>query len=181
MELKPSLVLWPCAATLALAGCGSSRTFTAPCSAQATHVVAQQLALPSSRIADARSIGNNAMPQCSFTGRLPGGKRLVVTVNVDTSPQPYAVLSRTIVEGQQVFSPVRLVPAPISVMHLGLLASWFPNQLQLMSTDGVRLVRTTVLWPGAKQAEKIGFATRLSRLYLKKNEPGRAHGYPSGG
>jgi hypothetical protein len=181
MELRRSLILWPCGAALALAGCGSSRTFTPPCSPQATHVVAQQLALPAVRIADARSIGNDSMPQCSFTGRLPSGKRFVVTVNVDTSPQPYAVLSRTIVEGQQVFSPVRLVPAPISVMHLGLLASWFPNQLQLMSTDGVRLVRTTVVWPGAKQAEKIRFATRLSRLYLKTSKPGLAHGYPSGG
>jgi hypothetical protein len=121
------------------------------------------------------------MPQCSFTVHLPGGKRFVATANVDTSPQPYTVLSRTIVEGQQVFSPVRLVPAPVSVMHLGLLASWFPNQQQLMSTDGVRLVRTTVIWPGAKQGEKIRFATRISRLYLKRSKSSAAHGYPSGG
>lgn len=105
----------------------------------------------------------------------------MLTVNVDTSPQPYTVLSRTIVEGQQVFSPVRLVPAPVSVMGLGLLASWFPNQSQLMSTDGIRLVRTTVVWPGAKQAKDIAFATRISRLYLKKSKPALAHGYPAGG
>jgi hypothetical protein len=142
--------------------------------------VAHQLTVAPGRIAAARSIGNDGMPQCSFSTRL-GGKRVVLTVNVDTSPQPYTVLSRTIVEGQQVFSPVRLVPAPVSVTGLGLLASWFPNQSQLMSTDGNRLIRTTVVWPGAKQAQEIGFATRISRLYLKKSKPGLAHGYPAGG
>ena len=121
------------------------------------------------------------MPQCSFTASLSGGEHFDTTVNVDTSPQPYFVLERTIVEGQQVFSPTRLVPAPIAVLGLGLEASWFPNQTQLMSTDGVRLIRTTVIWGGAKQAQKIRFATAISRLYLHKPKSSKAKGYAQGG
>jgi hypothetical protein len=123
-------------------------------------------------------VGNNVMPQCSFRARLPGGGRFKLTVNVDTSPQPYMVLSRTIVERQQVFSPTRLVPAPIAVTGLGLLASWFPDDKQLMSTDGVRLVTTTVLWSRAGRAREIRLAKRISRLYLGKSQPGKAKLYP---
>ncbi len=179
LSRRASLTL--CTAALLTTACGSGRTFSPPCSAVATHLVAHQLRIASSSVSAARSIGNDSMPQCSFTSGLPGGGRFSATVNVDTSPQPYFVLMRTIVEGQQVFSPVRLVPAPVAVFHLGLLASWFPNQQQLMSTDGTRLVRTTVIWPGARQAAKIRFGTRISRLYLNKPKSSRAHGYPGGG
>ena len=125
--------------------------------------------------------GNDSEPQCSFRAHLAGGGRFEATVNVDTSPQPYTVLDRTIVEGQQVFTPTRLTPAPVAVLHLGLLASWFPGQSHLMSTDGVRLVTTTLMWSGAKQAKEIRFAARISRLYLGKSKGSLAHGYPAGG
>lgn len=176
MALRRSLILW--AGVLALSGCGGGRTFSPPCSFRATRLVSQELRIPPSGLAARRSIGNNGMPQCSFAPRAGADRRFLVIVNVDTSPQPYAVLTRTIVEGQQVFSPVRLVPAPVAVTGLGLLASWFPNQSQLMSTDGVRLIRTTVVWPAARQAMKIGFATRISRLYLGRSKPGLAKMYP---
>lgn len=143
--------------------------------------MAQTLKLPTAKITTLPGTGNNAEPQCSFKARLSGGRRFEVTVNVDPSPQPYTVLARTIEEGQQVFSPTRLTPAPVGVMHLGLLASWFPGPSHLMSTDGVRLVTTTVTWGGANQGTKIRFASRLSRLYLGKLHPRLAHGAPAGG
>lgn len=151
------------------------------CKPQARQLVAQALALPATKVATVPGVGNNAEPQCSFRAPLAGGHRFEVTVNVDPSPQPYTVLARTIEEGQQVFGPKRLVPAPVGVMHLGLLASWFPGPSHLMSTDGVRLVTTTVTWPGARQGQEIRFATSLSRLYLGGLRPGLAHGAPAGG
>lgn len=179
------LPAWACLIALALSGCGSSKQDSAShpslCYPRARQLVAQTLALTPGQIATAAGMGNNAEPQCTFSARLSGRKRFAVTVNVDTSPQPFTVLDRTIVEAQQVFSPVRLVPAPVSVLHLGLLASWFPGPSHLMSTDGVRLVTTTVLWSGAKQAQEIRFATRISRLYLGKSKPSLAHGYAAGG
>ncbi len=143
--------------------------------------MAQTLALPTARVAAVPGMGNNAEPQCSFKAHLAGGGRFDVTVNVDPSPQPYTVLSRTIVEGQQVFSPTRLTPAPVAVLHLGLLASWFPGPSHLMSTDGVRLVTTTLMWSGAKQAKEVRLATKISRLYLGRSKALLAHGAPAGG
>lgn len=170
---------------LPLLGCGAGQTKQSPaarlCRPSARQLVARTLGLPAGQITAVPGTGNNAEPQCSFKARLPGGGRFDVTVNVDPSPQPYTVLSRTIVEGQQVFSPTRLTPAPVAVLHLGLLASWFPGPSHLMSTDGTRLVTTTVSWSRAKQAQKIGFATRISRLYLGKLRPSLAHGAPAGG
>lgn len=118
------------------------------------------------------------MPQCSFRASEPGRARFELTVNVDTSPQPYMVLSRKIVEGQQVFTPTRLTPAPIAVMGLGLLASWFPAESQLMSTDGVRMITTSVTWSGVSQLRERQLATRISRLYLGKSKPSLAKLYP---
>lgn len=174
-----------CALSFALLGCGSSHVRLSPaarlCKPEARQLVARSLTLPSARITAVPGTGNNAEPQCSFRAHLTDGGRFDVTVNVDPSPQPYTVLSRTIVEGQQVFSPTRLTPAPVAVLHLGLLASWFPGPSHLMSTDGVRLVTTTVMWSGAKQRKEIQLATRLSRLYLGKSKGSLAHGYPAGG
>lgn len=174
-----------CAVFAALVGCGASHATLSPaarlCTPKARQLVAQTLALPRTHISAVPGTGNNAEPQCSFRAHLAGGGRFEVTVNVDPSPQPYTVLSRTIEEGQQVFSPTRLTPAPVAVLHLGLLASWFPGPSHLMSTDGVRLVTTTLIWSGAKQAREIRFATKISRLYLGKSKPSLAHGAPAGG
>jgi hypothetical protein len=179
------MMIWVCAVPIALVGCGSSHVKESPaarlCQSQARQLMAQTLAVHPGQITEVPGTGNNAEPQCSFQARLSGGGRFDVTVNVDPSPQPYTVLSRTIVEGQQVFSPTRLTPAPVAVLHLGLLASWFPGPSHLMSTDGTRLVTTTVMWSGAKQAREVRLATRLSRLYLGKLRPALAHGAPAGG
>ena len=171
-----------CGGVLALTGCGRSKPAQATlCYSRARTLVAKILTIRPGSIATAKGIGNDGAPQCSFSARLSGGRHFDATVNVDVEPQPYTILSRTIVEGQQVFSPKRLTPAPVAVLNLGLLASWFPGPSQLMSTDGIRMVTATVTWPGATQGAEIRFATRLSRLYLGRSKPALAHGAPAGG
>jgi hypothetical protein len=103
-------------------------------------------------------------------------------MNVDTGPQPYFVLERTIVEASQIF-PSRLSPAPLAVPGLGLEAAWFPAETHLMATDGTRLVTVTVDWPRASQTREIALARAVTRQYLKtpsgKAAQRLAHGYPS--
>jgi len=171
--------LCACVIALALSGCGSHQPSAQArlCLSRVRALVAHALSIRTNQVATDPSIGNDAMPQCSFKARLTRGRRFAVTINVDTSPQPYMVLSRTIVERQQVFSPKRLVPAPVAVLGLGLVASWFPPS-QLMSTDGVRLVTTTVFWSGASQDEERRLAVRVSRPYLGKSKPSLAKLYP---
>jgi len=144
--------------------------------------MARSLAVRASTIAAAASSGGNAMPQCSFTTSIPHGTRIVVTMNVDTAPQPYFRLERTIVESAQIF-PSRLSPAPIAVTGLGLDAAWFPAETHLMSTDGTRLVTVTIDWPRASQNREIALARAVTRQYLKtphgKAAQRLADGYPS--
>jgi hypothetical protein len=168
-----------CLIAVVLWGCGSHQLSPQArlCLPPVKALLTRTLRVRSSQVVTVPGIGNDGMPQCSFKARLPSGGRFAVTINVDRSPQPYMVLSRTIVERQQVFSPTRLVPAPVSVLGLGLLASWFPPS-QLMSTDGVRLVTTTVLWRGASQGQERRLAVRISRPYLGKSKPSLAKLYP---
>src|SRR5205823_3416127 len=88
-------------------------------------------------------ISNSAVPRCVF-----GIGKRQVTALVDSGPQPYFRLERTIVEDAQQFSTVRLEPAPVHVGGLGLDASWFPGEQQLMTTDGRRLITVIVKWHG---------------------------------
>jgi hypothetical protein len=184
MALRRTFLILASAIPIALTACGSAHKPLSPaerlCSPRARQLVAQTLMVHPGQITAVPGTGNNAEPQCSFKAHRPSGGQFEVTVNVDPSPQPYTVLARTIEEGQQVFSPTRLTPAPVAVLHLGLLASWFPGPSHLMSTDGVRLITTTVTWSGARQSQKIRFATQISRLYLGKLRPALAHGAPSG-
>lgn len=176
-----------------LGGCGSSApakhvtanrepTLPGVCSRGALDVMARSLAVRASTIAAGASSGGNAMPQCSFTTSLASGPRIAVTMNVDTGPQPYFVLERTIVEASQIF-PSRLSPAPLAVPGLGLEAAWFPAATHLMATDGTRLVTVTVDWPRANQNREIALARAVTRQYLKtphgKAGQKLAHGYPS--
>lgn len=172
--------MWALAIPVVLWGCGSHRESAQArlCLPRTRQHVARTLNLSTRRIAIAPSIGNNAMPQCSFTARLPGGRRFDMTVNVDTSPQPYMVLARTIEERSQGFSPTSAVPAPVAVMGLGLEASWLPDEHALMSTDGLRLVTVSLTWPGTRQAQKIQFATRISRFYLGRSRASLAKRSP---
>jgi hypothetical protein len=135
-------ILGACAtvgAALSLAACAGSRPAMAPvtahrkaharpiCSSAALDAMARFLRVPPATISTATSTGNNGMPQCTYAVRLPLGKHMSVTANVDTSPSPYAVLERTIEEAAQIFGPARLSPAPVTVPGLGLDAAWFPD------------------------------------------------------
>lgn len=185
----------PIGVVLLLGGCGHSapaghsaakRGSTAPdiCPGGSLDVMARFLSVQTNAIATAISTGNDAAPQCSFTTRLRGGRRVVVIANVDVAPSPYFVLERTIVEASQVFGSTRVSPAPVSVTGLGLDAAWFPAEAHLMTTDGTRLITTSVDWPGASQKREIALARAVSRPYLKtphgKAAQARAEGYPSG-
>jgi hypothetical protein len=117
---------------------------------------------------------NSSYPECSFRARV-AGRRVAVTVEVDTEPSAYAVLERTIVEQTQIF-PTRIHPAPQQVGRLGLDASWFPEEQQLQTTDAVRLVIVTIDWRGASTARKIALAVAAARPYLGRLEPGLARG-----
>jgi len=164
-------------AALALAGCGGSGAkpaadthhASAPpvCSPRALAAMARLLKVAPQMIATSTSIGQNAMPQCTFTTRVPGRKRVQVIANVDSSPAPYDVLERMIEEQSQIFGPTRLVPAPVNVPGLGIVASWFPNDDWLKATDGLRLITATVDWHGAKQKREIALAQTMIRPYLK--------------
>ncbi|MBV9007000.1 MAG: hypothetical protein JOZ98_09280 [Solirubrobacterales bacterium] len=110
--------------------------------------------------------GNNAEPECHFRG--PG---VSVVVNIDSSPQPYQRLERTIDEDGQQFSTVRNFAPPVTVPKLGLDAAWVPDQSQLLTTDGRSLLTITVAWRGEKRARQIALATLVARRYLGKPIP----------
>jgi hypothetical protein len=192
------------ASALALSGCGGARAARAPrrparaattrsaaalraitpCQAAARAAIASVLRAPARSITAHPSTGGNAMPQCAFSLRLAGAQRITAVVNLDTAPQPYFRLERTIVERSQIF-PSRLSPAPQSVIGLGLDASWFPGSPpQLMTTDGARLVTVSVTWPGATERRRQRLARTLARTYLRtprgKAAAAIVNGYPSG-
>lgn len=164
---------------LALVGCGtSSRSSTTstraaaqqkprPVCAPAAGVVIARYAGVGVGVLKARATtGNNAEPECHFRG--PG---VSVVVNVDSSPQPYQRLERTIDEDSQQFGTVRNFTPPVTVSRLGLDAAWVPDQSQLLTTDGRSLLTITVAWRGEKQARQIALATLVARRYLGKPIP----------
>jgi hypothetical protein len=133
-------------------------------------------------IALAPSTGSNTMPQCSFTVHLAGGRRVQLLANDYDGPQPYFVLERTAVEAAQVFTPSRMVAAPVAVTGLGIEADWFPATTQLMATDGIKLITASVDWRGTTQGRRRALAEVFTRRYLRQSRQGsaRAKGYPSG-
>lgn len=124
------------------------------------------------------------MPQCSFQARLGDGQRVTVVANLDSGPSPYFRLERTVVEQAQVFAPTPLISPPVGILGLGLAADWFPEEKQLMTTDGRRLITISFNWPGATQKREQAVAEAVARPYLKKltakQAEAVANGYPSG-
>jgi hypothetical protein len=157
----------------------SSAPVTA-CRPDARTAIAGFLAVAPGSIAVAASTGNNAMPQCSYTVRVPGHRRVQAIANVNTGPQPYFVLERTAIEAAQEFTATRLVAAPEAVTKLGIEADWFPAETQLMATDGLRLITVSISWPHTPQSRQRALAKALTRIYLKPTKRGTtlAKGYP---
>lgn len=158
---------------LLVAGCDGSSVRTRPsvCKLKAQQAIARVLRTSPGAVAYARSVGNNGMAQCAFTGRV-GGRAVVVTVNVDNGPQPYFRLLRTVNEAAQIFGvPPPGFHAPQGLSGLGPFASWFPNTDQLMATNYQLLLTVTVAWPKSGRDEEVRLARAATVPYL-----GRPHG-----
>jgi hypothetical protein len=188
--------LGTCVAALLVCGCGGAapkahsvgrRHQASPagavCIPATREALARFLEVSPARIKLAASVASNAMPQCALVApAATSGRVVTVTVNVDNSPQPYFRLERTAVEAEQVFTPTRLVPAPVNITGVGLDAYWFPAQSQFMTTDGSRLITVSVTSPPIPQRREVPLAEELSRVYLRHYSTARAsaNGYPSG-
>jgi hypothetical protein len=177
-------------AALPIAGCGGAssrhvavvRHHAAPrppsvCTAKAGAAVAGFLKVDPSAIAMHVAVANSGAPQCDFNVRVGGRHDVSLSVAVDTSPQPYAVLERAAIEASQMFTTSRLFPAPVHVDHLGLDADWFPEENHLLTTDAVRLITATVVkWPGAPKGRWRVLAVVAARPYLRRSQPKLARG-----
>jgi hypothetical protein len=133
------------------------------CNPVARHAIARYLGIAAGTLTQRLGTSNNDEPQCTFSAQHPLPS---VTVNVDSSPQPYARLERTVSELAQVFTAKRQAPAPVNVSHLGLVAAWLPGSSQLMTTDDKRLITVTISWAGASQRHEVALATAAARPYL---------------
>jgi hypothetical protein len=167
---------------LGLAGCGTSvqqhrtvpehgvgaATISAICKPAAREAIARQLGIGTQTLTERQGAGNNDEPQCTFGAQRP---RRSLIVNVDSSPQPYARLERTVDEAAQVFTPTRESPGPKEVSHLGLVAAWLPASSELMTTDTRRLITVAINWPGASQRRQLALATVAARPYLGRFNP----------
>lgn len=178
MSCHAALVTVGLLAGLGLAGCGtSSRSATSTkaaakpkrppvCAPAAGMVIARHAGVGAGMLKALATTGNNAEPECHFRG-----PRVSVTVNIDSSPQPYQRLERTIDEDGQQFSTTRNFTPPVTVPKLGLDAAWVPDQSQLLTTDGRSLLTITVAWRGKGRARQLALATLVARRYLGKPIP----------
>jgi hypothetical protein len=164
---------------LALVGCGTSSHAPATSTKAAAHpkpppvcsqtagvVIARHVGVATGALKARATTGDNAEPECDFRG-----PRVSVAVNVDSSPQPYQRLERTIDEAGQQFGTQRNFAPPVTVPRLGLDAAWLPDQSKLLTTDGRTLLTITVAWRGQKQARQRALATLVARRYLGKPIP----------
>jgi hypothetical protein len=164
---------------LALVGCGGSSRSSATstnaaarrkpppvCEPAAGAVIARDAGVGSGVLTARATTGDNAEPECHFRAA-----RVSVVVNIDSSPQPYQRLERTIDEDSQQFGTVRTFAPPVSVPKLGLDAAWVPDQSKLLTTDGRSLLTITVAWRGAKRVRRVALATLVARRYLGKPIP----------
>jgi hypothetical protein len=168
---------------LVLVGCGTSSSRSATTSAKAAAhpkpppvcapaagaVIARDARVDAAVLTARATMGNNSEPECHF--RAP---RVSVVVNIDSSPQPYQRLERTIDEASQQFGTVRNFAPPVSVPKLGLDAAWLPDESKLLTTDGRSLLTVTVTWRGEKRARQIALAKLVARRYLGRPIPSSA-------
>lgn len=155
---------------LALGGCGHGRQAKAPASAclhQVQTVIAQYLAVPAHSVAAMSTTSSAATPECDF--RVAAGRsaaRVKVSATIDSGPQAEFRFQRTVEEQGQQFGSVRLAAPPEDVRGIGLDADWFPDQTELMTTDGKRLITVTVSWPAANPKRWRAIAERVARVYV---------------
>ncbi len=151
-----------------LAGCGATphpppRLGARPpsvCLPRASGIIAGFARVPAASTRSVAATGNDSQPECRFSA-----KGLRVVVNLDSSPQPYTRLERTIVEAGQQFGTVRSFAAPVAVGGTGLDAAWLPDQNQLITADQRRLISVRISWTGPHRP-RLALARSLARLYL---------------
>jgi hypothetical protein len=117
------------------------------------------------------------MPQCVLKARRSARLPVQVTINLDNGPQPFFRLERTAVEASQQFGTVRLYAAPQQIPGLGLDADWFPDNNDLETTDGARLITVTIRWPRSSQAQRRALAAGMARPFLGHLRHNPAAGY----
>jgi hypothetical protein len=158
---------------LGLSACGkAAKPSSAPAQAKASPppvcrpaaaaALARGLSVPVGSISARSAVGNNGQPECRWTA----GSRVRVVANLDGAPQAYFRLERTIIETAQLFRADRTFPAPEQVAGIGLDASWFPTNSQLMTTDGHTLIAVGVHWPRVPQRRMRTVAAAVARQYL---------------
>jgi hypothetical protein len=176
-------------AALLIVGCGSAHSTrsatvahtrevaAAPpiCTEKARSAVAHVVHVAQGSVATRAKKAGSGYPECVFTLRLRGRHVVRVTVEVDTAPQAYAVLERSVDEAVQIW-PVRFQSPPQHIGGLGIDADWFPEEQHLMTTDAVRLITATVAWPKGSRNQKVALAVAAARRYLGPNELKLARG-----
>jgi hypothetical protein len=113
-----------------------------------------------------QGVANSGSPTCYYKIRLAHRAPVSLSVQDQRTVEAYFLLERAITELQQVFAPVRLAPAPQTVPHLGLDASWFPAQHYVMTTDGRDLITATVEARSVSARQQRALATAAARAYL---------------
>ena len=184
---------------IALAACGSSSSTLASsssstststakpaaasisipvCDPPAKAAMASFLGIQPQQISTVQFKGTSGNPECSYTTGT-GGHKIKLLADDYTGDQPYFILERTAEEAAQVFVPTRTVAPPVAI-NMGLEADWFPAREQLMATDGLKLITTTVAWKNVTQKHRLALAKAFTKPYIKVTEQGRAavKGYP---
>jgi hypothetical protein len=117
-------------------------------------------------LATHQGVASSGSPTCYYAIKLSHGAPAKLSVQDDRTVEAYFLLERAITELQQVFAPVRLAPAPQTISHLGLDASWFPAEHYVMTTDGMNLITATIDWRSVPVRQQRALAAAAARAYL---------------
>jgi hypothetical protein len=173
---------------LCLAACGSSSSSASQtaqkspaaesisipvCYDAAKDAMAGFLGVQAQQITTAEKTGTTGDPECTYATGV-GRHEIKLLADDYTGSQPFFILDRTAEEAAQVFVPTRTVAPPLAINHIGLLAFWFPAREQLMATDGLKLITTTVTWKGVSQKHRLALAEAFIKPYIKITKQGRA-------
>jgi hypothetical protein len=131
------------------------------------------LGVQAQQITTAEKTGTTGNPECTYTTGT-GRHEIKLLADDYKGSQPYFILDRTAEEAAQVFVPTRMVAPPVAINHIGLEAVWFPAREQLMATDGLKLITTTVTWKGVTQKHRLALAEAFIKPYIKVTKQGRA-------
>ncbi len=191
LQGRPTIAAAALVGALGLAACGGSSSSSSSaakhdaksaaipvCYQAAKTAMAGFLGVQAEQISTAQSTGTSGNPECSYTTGT-GSHRIKLLADDYTGGQPYFILERTAEEAAQVFVPTRTVAPPVSI-NMGLGADWFPAREQLMATDGLKLITTTVTWKGVTQKHRLALAKAFTKPYIKVTKQGKAaaHNYP---